>query len=445
VTSGSSQQRQPSTLAGMETNNDVWDQLVAICQEVCIPEDVLKILADLKERIQKIAKERNHRVEQTTIFRHNYLKLFSAGSNQILVYLSQFKHRPLHMTQEEVEKLFTGSQLKPLQAKELEGGEMEAGYPFVDEETGIVFSVVTHQDHQAEVFACQLARQLFRFDPRAKTLITLVHYWARENRVTLSETKSYAMSIPDPAALEWICLFFLSREKLIPTLQDLENDSDKTRGSRVLIGERRLLTIPFPNWDQLISEWRAEHVGEVAPPGTNEYVLQVLKLIHDFFSFCSRKDLKGKVLNPVNGDIIPLIAAIEEGLITEWISADKCINSRSFEAMRNKPLELEAELKGDVILLQPYLNRQFQISQEKFENRMIPLMQASAKRLGAYLKQVQEHGEILWVNLKPLFQSTRVEVLEMPITYPAQDPTEDRCKFLLKIPVNYCILLVLCW
>ncbi|CAL8133435.1 unnamed protein product [Orchesella dallaii] len=386
-------------------------QFADICSQVEISNEESLILTNLRKRVQEIAYRCNPRVQLATFLRHNYLKLRNSGSNQLLLYLSESQYRPLCMKYPEIQKLFQGSHLKPRPPKSLH--EVEAGFPFMDTKSERLVGIVTHSDHHAEVLSCQLAKYLIKFDPRAKSLLTLVHYWARENNVTLSESKMIrktTSNMPDPAALEWLCLFFLGKEKIIPTLKELRNQA---KGKRNVIFEGNpLSSVSFPKDKEFFEEWRAAKIKNIPGQESNQYVLDILKLAHGFFSFCSSNDLKGKVLNTTDGEILPSICAIEEGLIDPSLSADNCKDKYSFEMMRQKALALEAELEKEFYLMQPFLNRRFEVSKKKFEKHVRPLMELVAKKVEVYLENMQktEDDWIFEVDIKTLLDCQREEV-----------------------------------
>ncbi|CAL8133439.1 unnamed protein product [Orchesella dallaii] len=389
-------------------------QFAAIIAEVEISDADFLRLTTLMKRILNIVRRQNSKITMATLFRHNYLKVRNAGSNQILVYISGSNYRPLFMLVPELENLFKNSYVKPFRGKK-SVRDIEAGVPVLDIESDLIVGVVTHGDYQTEVITCQLAKHLLDFDPRAKSLISLVHYWARLNDVTLSKKKAKPKTpsnMPDPVALEWLCLFFLGQEKVIPTLQKLRNRA-KSRKDVVIIG-RPEFNIDFPTDPGFIEEWRSMKLKNMPVQDSNEYVLEVLLLAHGFFNFCSKNNFKGKVLNTINGELLPLMAAIEEGLIVPSLNADNCKDKSSFELMRKKALALEAELAGEIYLKQPFHFQRFEIKQLKFENEILPLMEMTRRKLKFYLKchRMKKEGTMVDVKLKSLLEakSGRLEV-----------------------------------
>ncbi|CAL8120356.1 unnamed protein product [Orchesella dallaii] len=388
--------------------------LASIQSEVEIPELENNIILNLLHRIHKIVIAKNPTAKFPSLFRHQYLKLRDAGSNHLLIYLSQFQHRRLLMSFFDVEKLFVGSQFQPLGHDHAALSTVECGYPYLDKETGLKFGLVFHHDHEGEVVTCQLAQYLMRFDPAVRSLLTVVHFWARENDITLAEKgiprKNEGSNIPDPAALEWLCLFYLTTEGIIPSLKEMRKDA---QGKSLVLQEgTKNSTIGFPVDARFCREWQQPKIKCYSTKTSNEHALDVLELTLGFFNFCSKNDFKGKVLKTMEGKMVELLPAIEDGLISESINPDLFGDP---EELRRQAKKLEGELKGEMYLMQPFVpTRRFKVDQQKFENHVVPIMKKTAKKLEFYLGNEQRNrndGKVMEVDLKSLFQYGKLEVV----------------------------------
>ncbi|CAL8131033.1 unnamed protein product [Orchesella dallaii] len=394
----------------------VSSQFATIQSEVEIPEVEFNTILNLLQRLQKIVIAKNPMAKFTTLFRHKYLKLRDAGSNHLLIYLSQFQYRPLPLSFFDVEKLFVGSQFQPLGHDHVALSTVECGYPYLDKETGLKFGLVFHHDHEGEVVTCQLVRYLISFDPKARSLLTLIHYWARENDIILSEKgilrKNQGSNIPDPAALEWLCLFYLTEEGIIPSLKEMRKDARENERNSVIIEGTKNSTISFPRDAQFRREWQQAKIKYYTTKIDNKYVVDVLELTLGFFNFCSKNDFKGKVLKTMEGKMVELLPAIEDGLISESINPDLFGDP---EELRRQAKKLEDELNGEMYLMQPFVpTRSFKVDQKKFDNHVVPIMKKTAKKLEFYLGNGQRNksdGKVMEVDLKSLFQYGKLEVV----------------------------------
>ncbi|CAL8133315.1 unnamed protein product [Orchesella dallaii] len=249
--------------------------------------------------------------------------------------------------------------------------------------------------------SASLARYLISFDTKARSLLTLVHFWAWENDITLSEKgilrKNQGSNIPDPAALEWLCLFYLTEEGIITSLKEMRKDARENERNSVLIEGTKNSTISFPRDAQFRREWQQAKIKYYTTKIDNEYVVDVLELTLGFFHFCSKNDFKGKVLKTKEGKMVELLPAIEDGLISESINPDLFGDP---EELRRQGKKLEDELKGEMYLMQPFVpTRRFKVDQQKFENHVVPIMKKTAKKLEFYLGNEQwnrkDHEQIM--------------------------------------------------
>jgi len=351
---------------------EAYAPYAALCEDVQISKQELQAVYDLLNRLDNVKLIGNYwigarRSPKATLFRHWYLGLRNAGSNQLLIYVRDKKFRGPQICRID----FASSSIKRLCLN-----VVEAGLSFQDEKSGIIFGLVTRaKEHQPEVFTCKLAQYLVRFDPRAKSLLTLIHFWARENDVNLAEDETQE-AIPDPAALEWLCLFFLSRKEIIPTPLEVIDRSEN--------GE--LVGFPdspasFRMDEDFVQEWKQRMEKNLPQEGTEEFVKKVLELTCAFFQLYTENTFEGTILKTREAKVV---SAVD-------ILSDSVKNGAKCDRM---------------CLMQPlYSDRSFSLSQEKF-NRVVPIMKETSETIENYLSNIQKQQEHLNVDLKTLFQSS---------------------------------------
>jgi len=360
-------------------------EYAALCKQVQISKEEVKVVDDLLKRLENLKKEGYLSGIRMKLFRHWYLGLHSAVSHPLLIYDGHKMFRD-----QKIKRIdFASTAIKPLKWN----SEGERRHAFQDEKSGLTFELSNAQIYQDEVEICQLAKYLVEFDPRAMSLLTLIHFWARENNITLSNPEDIQDAIPDPGALEWLCLFLLGREGIIPTPKML---SRRTRKKGQIVGPP---DTSFRINEDFVQEWKAIKSKEKDLPqeGTHEYVEQVLELIRAFFQFYTENTFRGSVLKSREAEVVSA---------THWMKPDH------------------------IYLMQPlFVERYFSLCQDKFENVVQPLMEKSLEKIEKYLKNIEENQERL-MDLKSLFQpSVKLEKIEgfplMDVVKPEKSESQD--------------------
>jgi len=349
-------------------------QYAALCEQVQIPKEEMMAVDDLLKRLENlkptITISRPNCVKMT-LFRHWYLGLRNAVSPHLLIY---DQHKVFRDDQIISRIDFASSSIKPLKWK----SEEEGRHSFLDEKSGLIFELVSStQVYHEEVETCRLAKYLVEFDPRAMSLLTLIHFWARENGITLASIENTAADIPDPGGLEWLCLFFLVKEGIIPTPLEIINCPHPNGRS---MGPTRK---SYQEDKDFVQEWMGRKGQDLPPEGTDEYIKLVLELTRAFFKFYTGNNFKGSVLKTREAKVVSAAHFFKVGRLGNWIKLDK------------------------IYLEQPiYHGRYFSICQDKFENVVQPLMEKSLEKIDKYLKKIENNQEHLNMNLKSLFQSS---------------------------------------
>ncbi|CAL8140296.1 unnamed protein product [Orchesella dallaii] len=227
-----------------------------------------------------------------------------------------------------------------------------------------------------EIQACRLVSYFCSLDPRVKPLLTVIRYWANINKIRLvNRNESSYKQAPEPAALDWLVLFFLCHKmKILPTPRHITTRSlPKLNFLNVNIG------ITF---DQSFSQEYSKRYKE--PDGTELHFFNVFNLAQQFFTFYS-KELgldKGKriVLNVMDGEIIPMEMFVKEShvlnITTKLSVPERILTRRGIK-------EVGATFAGSsILLLHPlYLPHGFSFCFENFIKCFCPLMKITGDKL----------------------------------------------------------------
>ncbi|CAL8131053.1 unnamed protein product [Orchesella dallaii] len=349
-------------------------QFASLCQQVEIPPTEFQTILELVEKVEEIVSQINPNFNtRVTLFRHFYLKLGDpfvvprSNSNQtepLLMYLSDKSYQPLKLSPENLQqlRLSENSEFKPICEKS-EDENVEGGIHLVDKQSDLKFKLVTDSVYQTEVVTCELMKYLLKFDPRARSLLILLRYWAIENDVTLNEEDT-----SHSPALDWMCLFYLGKEKIIPMPLKLMN--------RLTNG---VSSVPFEEDNNLIKNWKETH--KTPEEGTHNYVLNILHLATGFFDYFTSSNFRSVVLKT-------------RDIVRDFIHGRKC--------------------QDKMYLMQPVASTlRFPVCQEKFENVVQPLMRKTLVKLNFYLKNLQENKQVAEVELKFLFQCKKENIYDI--------------------------------
>ncbi|CAL8143363.1 unnamed protein product [Orchesella dallaii] len=382
----------------------LWEAFNLLLSEVEQREEdhqmILSVMGDIKKAI-----DQRYPTAQLTLFRHNYLHLKNGGSNDLLIYFSSDGSQTGLWSSHMMEKAITTSSSSILPLKNV--GIVEEGVPFLHQPTGIRFGLAAHPLTVPEVISCQLLQYLIKFDPRAKYLISVIHYWARVNEITLAEEDIPRIkqheAIPDPSALEWLCLFFFGWKNLIPAPREVLRWPFKP-GDAVSADKTKIILQD----DELIARWRRRY--SIPDENTDDFVVSVLQLAKDFFSFCFSNIFPGSVLNTLDTEIIS-----KSVLLGNLKDASTKLTTKERNLLRRKL----GESKDDdgILMMQPLCPSYcFSISKDKFRNVLVPAAQLSADKIGQFLTRADTIMQVGvgWpkseIDVKQLFDNTSLNL-----------------------------------
>ncbi|CAL8084138.1 unnamed protein product [Orchesella dallaii] len=256
------------------------------------------------------------------MFRHWYLKLWNNGTNELLFYVDfdgaldgshahkklYDREEPFSLQQEQVEKLFTskaGRKILPgVEAVEKRQADHEPrAFQFHQKPSDLKFSIAGDSHFRTEAQTCRLVDFLLDCDPRARPLLTLIFYWAKQCEVVTSQPVfkrprlSHAKA-PQPASLEWMILQFLVNKKIIPSPREVQKRVHK---KLVVFSET---DIGFSN-----EEWNhpsSSGMSNIPPENSNEFFIHLVELARDFFNFYLKLRSGSWILNTRDGEAISM-------------------------------------------------------------------------------------------------------------------------------------------
>jgi len=250
---------------------------------------------------------------------------------------------------------------------------------------GLIFSPEGYLHELPEVQACRLISYLCSFDPRVKPLLTVIRYWAKVNDIRLAKPSSGRHHPPDPAALDWLVIFFLCyKKKMVPTPRQVV---DQPHAKLMLEN----FDIGFSTGSKFAQEFSQYEEEE----GEDVRVFNIFSLAKQLFKFYSHELGLGEkklVLNMKDGEIIPMEA----------------FHGKVSSIPTNlTQIEIEMTRKGNVTtnnavlsLLHPlYLRQGFSFCDKTFVSLVCPKMAITRKKmekvLTKYKKGDMQNGDIM--------------------------------------------------
>ncbi|CAL8140282.1 unnamed protein product [Orchesella dallaii] len=292
----------------------LFSQYDLICQEIEIPDEEFNAALKFLKMLQ-IELTKKFPSCQVVWFRNWYLKLKStSATNELSFFVDQEGNYGNHITdiRTDYKQFPPMGKGKPnelfltfphLNITAVTDKIYKATDNFVCQTNGLTLTlcmVAVPSIFLPEVQACRLAAYFCSFDSRVKPLLTVIRYWAKINKIRLENLNETSYKVaPDPAALDWLVLFFLyNKMKILPTPQEL-----KERSHPKLF--YNLLDIGFhvdPSFAQQFSDLYKETDKEI-------HFFNVFNLVTMFFKFYSKELGLGTgrniILNTRNGKIIP--------------------------------------------------------------------------------------------------------------------------------------------
>ncbi|CAL8140292.1 unnamed protein product [Orchesella dallaii] len=243
---------------------------------------------------------------------------------------------------------------------------------FLCAKTYLVFSMVSVPAALfPEIQACRLVAYYCSFDSRIKPLITVIRYWAKINGIQLANSNDVSHKrAPDPAALDWLVVFFLCHKmKILPTPREVtERPHPKFSWSNFDIGF---------SFDLNFAKTFSDRYKE---PTKERHSLNTFHLAIKFFKFYS-KELRlvtGRkiTLNTRDGEIIE---TKEFGGYLRDIPSKLPLEERQM-AKKGKNIGIVAEMA--INLLHPlYPAHGFSICDKNFVKTVCPAMERTGKKL----------------------------------------------------------------
>jgi len=223
------------------------------------------------------------------------------AQHQIPLSRVAFSRRPF--LEDSTEVLLSDDAQKILQCKRAKHvkNSYHPGFDFVHTPTAANFTVAGHFMQMLETQNCRLLKHMISFNSKAIPVFTLIHYWAKVNKIGFERCATLVDSVSpvkakEPAALEWLVACFLASKKVIPTPREV-----MARGPRKFFdfgGQ----DIGFIEDEAFVSHWKGKHGNP--QENEEEFVLSILKLVREFFAFLSSLATQDFVVNTRDGELV---------------------------------------------------------------------------------------------------------------------------------------------
>lgn len=267
----------------------------------------------------------------------------------------------------------------------------QVGISFIHVETGVEFRLCTTPLVLVEVQRSRLLQYYCRFDPRIKPFLGVIHLWAIVNEIRIGLSNGNPLyshcNVPDPAALEWLVVFFLCDKGLIPTPRELQSQPHK----RLALQSGQLLS--FTEDPKFAADWSShkEDPGKV--------VVDLLTLAEEFFAFTIK--ILERVIGGGPSRCVVLNTRDAEVLHKEDIcQPPKNTPSPSFttKLTPNEMSNLRAELSKPVyntrrlVMMHPFnIKWQFSFNDKSTHLKTVitQIMRSTQKKLQKFLKKCE--------------------------------------------------------
>lgn len=179
------------------------------------------------------------------------------------------------------------------------------GIPYRNPHTSFRFNFITLPLAIGEGFLSELLQYLTTFDPRVRPLLTIVHYWAVSNSVTISEPsrdkENDHDNCPEPIALEWMVILFLINARILPSIRSiLDKPHTPVEICKKGTHGHDIGFTPDPEYSK---QWKSNVV--VPSQDSDAFLTNVIELAADFFQFYPETLHQGCwILNPKDGELI---------------------------------------------------------------------------------------------------------------------------------------------
>ncbi|CAL8121464.1 unnamed protein product [Orchesella dallaii] len=380
-----------------------------ICDEIVIPDKSFNLALDIMEKCRQVFATRYPSCN-LYMFRHWYLQLKTMGTNELLFCLDangQLANddpsasnlvTAFFLSTTDIEKFLTSPSAQEIlpgvrKLEEIEENGESRAFQFVHEPSGLKFSIVADSLFLTEVQTCRLVKYLWEFDPRVRPFFILILYWAKQNLIELSypiykdPVKSHAFA-PEPAALEWLMLTFLARKGVVPKPFEILVRPHK----QLLLFKKG--DVGFATDAQFVSEWSAKHAANVPPQNSNEFFLNVMELVRDFFVEISKLRSGRWIVNTRDSEIIAKDDFFMKEPQREWetrLTIEE-ISNLKFATRRYTLTQVNLE-QWAISLLHPlFIEWCITFSNSNFWSTSSRTMEMSGRIVGASIHEIRDRN-----------------------------------------------------
>ncbi|ODM90849.1 Poly(A) RNA polymerase cid13 [Orchesella cincta] len=408
----------------------------SICQLIEIPDDEHKTALELLESLGTVFAQQFPR-NQLICFRNWYLKLQNTSpSNELIIFLDQ---KGMYDTLATNEAACVAIRLNNLPSVKNEilhtfstspevrrlGIVLTKKYPFHLSDdaiqfhcgtNGLTFSLVPQPFLLPEIQTCRLVWYLCSFDPRVKPLLTVIRYWAKVNEVRLGKPGVPVFShAPDPAALDWLVIFFLChRMRILPSPREITERPH----SKILI---QGVDIGFAQDSSYAQQFSSRYLQ----PDKELHAFNVFWLAKKMFQFYSKELHLGTrkfVLNARDGEVITM----REFLCVKTMLKTKLSHDERISARKEI---LNERIIPNLVLLHPSITVMGSHSVTRLLHKVGEILSSFGGpevRVNKQLVQVKKAGECLeleWQLMTTMTQSVLEEEFENKPDSDAQEST----------------------
>ncbi|CAL8140288.1 unnamed protein product [Orchesella dallaii] len=384
----------------MESAQFLSTQYDAVCQEIEISDEEFRTAQNFVETLQN-AFAKKYPACQIVWYRNWFLKLKSNTTNELLCFVDQkgiygkqstdifanFASFP-YLENGRFSEMFLN--IPDLKISEITDNNYKWGEYFLCEANGLIFNIAPAPHSKIpESQTCRLLAYLCSCDLRLKPLLTVIRYWAKVNEIKLADPHEISSRrAPDPAALDWLVVFFLCyRMSILPTPREImEKSHPKLEFNYVGIGFSE-----DPSFAQ-------QHSDRYNEPEQERHLLNVFNLVRGFFKFYSEELNLGMerqiVLNMKDAEIIPLKA-----LFGEIEQFETKLSKDERHLVRNRRARGVKRMKSFQLLHPLNLSDGLSFCDKNFVTCVCPVMEITGKKLEQALDLYHSRGDEFDIKL----------------------------------------------
>ncbi|CAL8073265.1 unnamed protein product [Orchesella dallaii] len=371
---------------------------------------VCHLLKMMKEELTK------HYPSLTLVmFRHWYLEMITMGNPEILIFVDsegfwkdggnpEFVRRSGdNLNKKEILKILDSSEFK----RKISGFKKmdedrrfklsdPIGTVYLHESLGNRFNLVFDQGLIPEAQTSRLLKYLTVFDPLVLPLLKVVRCWAKTNKIRFAKhivTDPHSPNItPEPSGMEWLVMFFLMHERLIPSPREISARPHKPLIYRC---PRGCVDIGFSVEGNYHKTWakRSPNYTSTAEllqdPDSDAFHLSVFKLAWQFFTFYSTRINRWErvVVNMRDGEILKINDVLHKKPGDGW---ETKLEPPEITILKNIPSLKNATL----FLLHPLsMKCSFSLCELTFLKVIRPVMRETAVRVQKAFEKISKHQQ----------------------------------------------------